>query len=369
MGAGAGPDRHSNPNLASSILASATTRAGVGPHGFPKTNVGGSIPLGAANIAGFDALAACIPDPVLDMAKTDPMLAHIISEKTPMSVKLNRARDYLVDRRGFANRELGDLTDKLVRLEWEKSAVISYEGWCKTDKAVLQKNECSRFHKLIEAVEQGRCIFLNEKEKLESQILEDISDTWNTFKPFVIQNDWAAAFANATDYTEGKFNLPYERTTFELKINDRVVIVTATQTDDDVEYFCFVEAEGLWMGSDHFHSEADTFHPVGKLAARTIRAVCIALDAEVAIHNVVRAPEKLNRKRKETGKLPLFDYHVVSLANRHRVEPANLSGTHKSPRLHFRRGHWRHYENFKTWIKWTLVGNPDLGFIDKHYTL
>jgi hypothetical protein len=33
------------------------------------------------------------------------------------------------------------------------------------------------------------------------------------------------------------------------------------------------------------------------------------------------------------------------------------------------RGHWRHYERHKTWIKWTLVGDPDLGFVDKHYRL
>jgi hypothetical protein len=40
-----------------------------------------------------------------------------------------------------------------------------------------------------------------------------------------------------------------------------------------------------------------------------------------------------------------------------------------SPRLHFRRGHHRHYENYKLWIKWQLVGNPDIGFIDKDYKL
>jgi hypothetical protein len=43
--------------------------------------------------------------------------------------------------------------------------------------------------------------------------------------------------------------------------------------------------------------------------------------------------------------------------------------THRSPRLHFRRRHWRHFVNHKTWIKWTLVGDPDLGFIDKDYRL
>ena len=45
------------------------------------------------------------------------------------------------------------------------------------------------------------------------------------------------------------------------------------------------------------------------------------------------------------------------------------TGTHRSPRLHFRRGHWRHYEDHKTWIRWQMVGNPDLGFVEKQYRL
>lgn len=37
--------------------------------------------------------------------------------------------------------------------------------------------------------------------------------------------------------------------------------------------------------------------------------------------------------------------------------------------MHFVRGHWRHYEVSKTWIRWHLRGDPDLGFIDKEYRL
>jgi hypothetical protein len=36
-------------------------------------------------------------------------------------------------------------------------------------------------------------------------------------------------------------------------------------------------------------------------------------------------------------------------------------------RLHLRRGHWRHFATYRTWIKWMMVGNPDLGFVDKEY--
>lgn len=62
----------------------------------------------------------------------------------------------------------------------------------------------------------------------------------------------------------------------------------------------------------------------------------------------------------------------VRLARRTRASafPADHVGEERrSPRLHFVRGHWRRYANHKTWLKWFLRGDPDLGFIDKHYRL
>ena len=108
-----------------------------------------------------------------------------------------------------------------------------------------------------------------------------------------------------------------------------------------------------------------------KLAHEQIRAISIALDSEVAIKTLVRAPHKLNIEREKDGKPALLDYNVVMLngSNRANYRPYRGAGTHRSPRLHFRRGHWRHYLEHKTWVRWTLVGNPELGFIDKEYRL
>lgn len=74
------------------------------------------------------------------------------------------------------------------------------------------------------------------------------------------------------------------------------------------------------------------------------------------------------------GKMPLYDYHVVSLAARKRYaarlpEPGDQDVERRHVRLHFVRGHWRHYENHKVFIKWHMRGDPDLGFIDKEYRL
>jgi hypothetical protein len=61
---------------------------------------------------------------------------------------------------------------------------------------------------------------------------------------------------------------------------------------------------------------------------------------------------------------------MIDLAKRHRVAHVGgaSSGRHKK-RLHFCRGHWRHYEKSKTWIRWCLKGDPDLGFVDAEYKL
>lgn len=102
-----------------------------------------------------------------------------------------------------------------------------------------------------------------------------------------------------------------------------------------------------------------------------MKAICVSLDAEVSTSTVVRVSEKVNRRREQEGKVPFFSYRVINLAHRHRVANASAggSGISTKKRLHFRRGHWRHFAEFKTWVRWTLVGNPELGFIDKEYRL
>lgn len=110
----------------------------------------------------------------------------------------------------------------------------------------------------------------------------------------------------------------------------------------------------------------------GIMIVAAIRAICVALEAEVAATEVVRTPHKLNHARERRGRQPIFSYHTVNLARRSRVERLPADADHEPAwrvRLHFRRGHWRHFENHKTWIKWMLVGDPDLGFVDKHYKL
>lgn len=186
-------------------------------------------------------------------------------------------------------------------------------------------------------------------------------------QPFVIEHDWAAAFASATDFAKGEVRLPYDECCFEFRLNGlRLCAFCSTSNDDKIMLLCAEIGNDVWL-IVHSGWAGGEFE---ELVWQQIRAVLIVLDSEIATTEIIRAPYKLNRKREKLGRLPLRDYHVVKL---NRARPAPLpeheASDRRSVRCHFRRGHWRHFATFKTWIKWTLVGDPDLGFIDKHYRL
>ena len=77
----------------------------------------------------------------------------------------------------------------------------------------------------------------------------------------------------------------------------------------------------------------------------------------------------LNRKRKEKGKPPVtFDWHTVEIGpwiGKHQPQ----GGTHSSPRLHDRRGHWRRIKTTGkvVWVKACKVGDASKGVVFKDY--
>lgn len=246
-------------------------------------------------------------------------------------------------------------------LEEQHAEFERLEEWAKKKDFVLEPNDCSRLHQLQEAI-QLRHISQGDTQPVNLDVNAAVLRLAHSF---VVKHDWAAAFAGATDFDGGDVRFPYDSCAFEFRINGRTII--AANVSDERGVFCggFVQAGKAWCcgGSEMLQDDVFVY------AMKQVRAICIALDAEIATHEIVRAPTKLNAARAKLGRLPLYDYHVVSLAGRHKKPDFDGGGTHKSPRLHFRRGHWRHYNAHKSWIRWTLVGNPSLGYIDKHYKL
>lgn len=77
-----------------------------------------------------------------------------------------------------------------------------------------------------------------------------------------------------------------------------------------------------------------------------------------------------NAKRIRKGKTPLYEWRTVTLERkRYGLPSAPKGGTHASPRLHQRRGHWAVSKlGKKYWRRETVVGNPDNGMIFHDYT-
>lgn len=183
----------------------------------------------------------------------------------------------------------------------------------------------------------------------------------------LVEHNWAAVFEGAEDFDDGDYPLPYERCCFEFLLNDRRLCVLASQVYGEIpDLRLYVYLDENWVGVS-IEVEKDRFSALRAAVALNIRAICIALDAEIAYTHPVRAPYKLNEARVKTGKSLLPDYRVVKLRSTPRAAPAESEPTGVKRRLHFRRGHWRHFAVHKTWIRWTLVGDPDMSFVDKYY--
>lgn len=78
-------------------------------------------------------------------------------------------------------------------------------------------------------------------------------------------------------------------------------------------------------------------------------------------------PTAMNRLRMKKGKPALsYQWHTVTVEPP-TEKPAPQGGTHASPRLHERRGHWRTRNGTRHWVRACLVGDPDRGVIEKDY--
>jgi hypothetical protein len=87
----------------------------------------------------------------------------------------------------------------------------------------------------------------------------------------------------------------------------------------------------------------------------------------------VPTPEEAatNRKRISKGKKPLIEFKVATIEGKKTMVSSTPHGTHASPRLHWRRGHWRTMSKSgkKTWIAPMEVGDEENGRVIKTYAI
>lgn len=281
--------------------------------------------------------------------------------------------------------EVKDTRSKLDRVLAAREALPTLRAL--NTAPVLQQLGESCWYKCAAAYANGSILipFLTDGNPLTLKPDELVFDGAGA-QVFVVQHNWAAAFAKAEGFDDGEYRLPYEAAVFEFRFSGFRTCISITAPGHIPESAMLnVETKNGWVLGGiyrHAHGAWETVKPtvedmLGNVmaeAGRQIKAICVALGAEVAVTEVVRAPHQLNVARAKRGKPPLLDFRTVSLAERKRYAPRPLAdGEEREPgtrkRLHFRRGHDRHYPTYKVWIEWMLVGDPELGFIDKHYRL
>lgn len=133
--------------------------------------------------------------------------------------------------------------------------------------------------------------------------------------------------------------------------------------------------------SEHLIGYGDCNNPVNEVmvshGATFLVAILTLLDEKLISSEVKDDPApKLNKARIKRGKLPISSERRVLTINTAAVRriAQKPAGTHESPRLHWRRGHWRilhrgsEFES-QTWVRRCLVGDPERGFIHKDYRL
>lgn len=95
--------------------------------------------------------------------------------------------------------------------------------------------------------------------------------------------------------------------------------------------------------------------------------------SNIVVEKTTQLKASVNAKRMKKGKLPLYDYHCLTVATTKGTTSSKASGgtlevERNSPRQHLRRGHIRRLQSgHKIWINSCVVGKH--GKIDKDYVI
>ncbi len=290
-------------------------------------------------------------------------------------------------RRSIRKREDGktSATVKLERLDRMLATENDLELWAK-DFLVFEKPAGGAVASLRQAFRHKEVQSMHEiLADMPVQSFEEVFDDAEIFR---VEHDWFKAIRKAGEFDSGSFRLPYETSVFEFQVSRKPVVAMCLNygsdtSENEIVMQIAVESFFGWALSHNLYRhnggqwevmqggasiKEDKMEHLVELVGNQIRAACIALDAEVAATTLVR--EGHEGKGRETKEHPAYEFYTISIASRSRPEALQSHGVSKgTKRLHFRRGHWRHFTASKTWVRWCLVGNPELGFIDKQYRL
>ncbi|HRD87801.1 MAG TPA: hypothetical protein PK752_05995 [Accumulibacter sp.] len=105
-----------------------------------------------------------------------------------------------------------------------------------------------------------------------------------------------------------------------------------------------------------------------------VETVLVALNCTNVRSVDYEPPVAINKKRQKAGKPPIFTYKTLHILAGERSashdKRADDAEAKRSPRLHFRRGHFRRISGDRmTWVQPCMVGDQRLGMVQKAYAL
>jgi hypothetical protein len=316
-----------------------------------------------------------------DNGKSDGLSNLKNLSKGELRIEMKKVRRDLRDKKG----KIWTLEEEMKRLDVFISTNSELRIWA-DDFLVFEKPKDGASASLRRAFSKQQVSSIHET--IAETAVPDFGEIFDEGMVFRIEHDWFKAIHKATEFENGSFKLPYDVSIFEFEISRHPLVAICTNydssgTSNEIIMQIAIQAMAGWYLSDNIYRhdgmrwevlkggqsiDNDAFKRLVYLVGNQIRAACIALDAEVATSVLVRASHAGHQT--ETHEHPEYEYYIINLANRQRTDMMQSHGETKgTKRLHFRRGHWRHYATFKTWVRWALVGNPELGFIDKQYRL
>lgn len=332
-----------------------------------------------------------------DEAKIDEALKVMDAEikDLPMAEKRRWAKRKdraLRQKTNLLRDEFRDTSQKINKLNDLIAAYRDLESWA-NGFLTFQRPASSFFQDFRKAIADATILDMRDLRTQPTVEAYD-EEVFENANIFVVEHDWVGAVGRAEEFADGSFRLPYDTCIFEFTVTGKQVVAIACNYSESAsdkgmhnEIVLQLGVRSLigWTISPEIyrHSHAgwaadfapvsrhmvdDPFQRLVRLIGDQMRAASIALDAEAATSELVRESH-IGRKSSDRSALPDYSYHVIKLAKRSRATSFGDGDCGSRRRLHFRRGHWRHYESHKTWIRWMLVGDPDLGFVDKDYRL
>lgn len=259
---------------------------------------------------------------------------------------------------------------------WEHFGAFLGEGHGGDLALELERIEYSRIPKLLAALKAGSVGYMPDRDLLTDQRAAAATEKLaHECEKFIVNNSYKTMIKNKEELTDAEWHCPYNLSCFEfhMKANDKFLyfIVFMLDVDGEREFNIAVNVrqngEDFWFLSGQ--SPDANVLPLAPTLIEEIRAICILLDADVVVKQQHRVAARINDQRGEIKDLPEYEFHTLQLRKSVRYEGTEIIGDEKrrSPRLHLRRGHWRRVGSYKTWVRWSVVGDATLGIVDKQY--